>query len=1464
MNTNLSVKNSFIVQKIFRPLLWGIVLLLLTANLYAQTGHITPLVSSGPPGIGTISGSTTLTQGNDVIPIYTVSGTSSATSYAWSVLPSSAGSMSGTGISGSLNLNASFAGSATIHCVATNSYGSTAATPLTINVIVPVIAGGITPAVQTINMNTIPAALSSSAATGGNGVFSYQWQTSPDNNNDWVNISGAITTNYSPPAASGIIYYRLKVTSGNGQIGYSSPSEVLLNDCYQLNTSPAPTSNYIISTVFREAGITSSITDAQIASMGVCDANQTIQYLDGLGRPIQTIQVKASQAGRDVVQPISYDQYGREVVKYLPYSAAASVSNGAYESTAITDQTAFYNNPSAYNAPGVIQMPVVTNMTPSSSPTNYEPSPLNRIIEQGAPGAAWQLSSSGITGSGHTIKTTYSTNANTSEVTLWTINSTGNGATGTAYYPVGSLFKTITTDEMGNNTYEYKNLQGQVVCKTVLNGTVSLSTYYVYDIYNNLTYVIPPVPSTTNPQAPSYPSSFLETDAVFVNFIYGYHYDNRNRIIQKKNPGKGWDFIIYNLLDQVVMTQDANQRNKTPQQWTFIKYNGLGKEIITGIYPSPGSTADNSIGSPSTVLLNSIQSTYNTTTNPKWENRNNATASGYDNLSDPNAQSSVSYLTINYYDDYNFIGQPSTFTAAVGSSNMTKGLPTATKTNILGTATMLWAVNYYDDLGRITQTYKQHYLSAVLNVNNYDLATNSYDFNNRVTTTLRKHYNTTNTSTPILTIANTYLYDHEGRKKQTWEQINGGSNVLLVDDEYNEIGQLMTKNLHAINGGGQGDQANLSLSNANTTGTYIATNSITLSQPFSVATGSTFSAQIAGYLQSINYTYNERGWLSSINNPATVTSNQVFGEQLQYNTGTNPQYNGNISGISWQTLVPPGYNLYQQQQSYAYVYDNLNRLTQSNYTTSGTAGKFNELAGYDVMGNIINLQRTSTTTAGQYLNSFTYDYTSQGAGNKLWSVLDVGTAAQGSSYQYDANGNVVSDTRNKIINITYNLLNLPQLVTRTGGNIIYIYDANGNKLEKISGGITRDYISGIEYNNGAIEFINTEEGRAIPAGGAYSYEYYLKDHLGNTRADLKQDGSVEQVQDYYAFGLEFNPGNSWSPSPPNQYKYNGKEEQVETGQYDYGARFYDPVIARWTSVDPVAEKMRRYSAYNYGFDNPIKNTDPDGMAPRDEKNYDTNTGQVTTLNNLGTDQGVDIVHFGHAASNGAFAVDNTQVFNRNPTFDASFSSPGYNYMGPSIGPTLPDAGNEALRTFNATIAAQAGPIDYNDFGNPNTSLAIGNNVLNTYGIVSGASELKAAFTATAALSDVSTLYHSTSSAGAASSILEEGINPAYFNSASRFGGGFYMSNDVSTAAAELSFHGSDMVNTIRFNPQGASYLNATSPVMDFGVKYAPKFISNAAQGLGYDGIIYNSLRGTGENVVQFSNFSSLTNGTLVK
>lgn len=114
-------------------------------------------------------------------------------------------------------------------------------------------------------------------------------------------------------------------------------------------------------------------------------------------------------------------------------------------------------------------------------------------------------------------------------------------------------------------------------------------------------------------------------------------------------------------------------------------------------------------------------------------------------------------------------------------------------------------------------------------------------------------------------------------------------------------------------------------------------------------------------------------------------------------------------------------------------------------------------------------------------------------------------------------------------------------------------------------------------------------------------------NLGNTRATVTWDPAdvsqitplIVQQNDYYAFGLSIKSREPVVSGVRNAYLYNGKELQEETGLYDYGARFYDPSIGRWITVDKLAEDPTQIdlSPYAYVANNPIDKNDPDGNCP---------------------------------------------------------------------------------------------------------------------------------------------------------------------------------------------------------------------------------------------------------------------------
>ncbi len=241
-------------------------------------------------------------------------------------------------------------------------------------------------------------------------------------------------------------------------------------------------------------------------------------------------------------------------------------------------------------------------------------------------------------------------------------------------------------------------------------------------------------------------------------------------------------------------------------------------------------------------------------------------------------------------------------------------------------------------------------------------------------------------------------------------------------------------------------------------------------------------------------------------------------------------------------------------------------------------------------------------------------------GNQLASVSDGSTfePAMGyvkgdhnGGYGYDSNGNMITMGNNSI-QIGYNFLNLPStkgVIGESSGSPAWTYTADGVKLKSD----TREYVDGIEYDNGELHAIHHAEGRVYPDKQTddeianndpkeWKNQFYIRDHLGSTRLVLTQNGATIQEDNYYPFGMKQNFIDQVEDDDKRdtRFLYNGKEINTDLKWLDYGARFYDPSISLWTSVDPLTEKMPQWSPYNYTFNNPVRYTDPDGRAPSED------------------------------------------------------------------------------------------------------------------------------------------------------------------------------------------------------------------------------------------------------------------------
>lgn len=941
-------------------------------------------------------------------------------------------------------------------------------------------------------------------------------------------------------------------------------------------------------TVLPLSGITS---ESALPNINPSLKMESVEYKDGLGRNIQIVNKKTSPAGNDQIQPVVYDNSGRQIKQYLPYTDPNVTSiSGDYRPAAITAQQTFFTSTSK-----------VASTNDAFSQTVFDNSPLDIAKEISAPGTNWNLSS------GHTVKSEYRFNS-PGEVLLWQPVSYGAQCNvvddNPSYYPVGSLIVTKYIDPDGNYTRSFTDKFGNLIridqqYATVFGVDKFNTTCLVYDNMNQLTCIIPPKVYNAIVGFELDYNTYSWGDVIFQ-----YEYDARGRVSRQRKPDCGWTSYVYNTLNQLILSQDEKQR--TAGQWTFSKYDVFERPIVNGLFD-----ANSIYGATNSHLQSYMQNVVDGLSSPLFENRtatNYSTQFGFTNQSFP-----ISYIDIhmvNYYDDYDFNNDGTAdytldVTALPGltapgeivtppaqtpsATTQTKGLLTGCRVKVLETSPVVpWLISaaFYDEKERLTQTQTNNYAGGT------DKVTMVYDFTGHVTNMQRTHTGLYSTS---LNIMNRIDYDRVGRVSQVIQKVNSDPSVILSQNKYNEIEQLVEKNIHSING--------------------------------------------TSYLQSMDYTYNEQGWLTHMNNADLNVgtgnnnddSNDMFGYELKYNTSTVNNANapvshsGRITEVVWKSISDA------YKKSYACQYDKASRMLAAYYSeyNSGAGNwtnnvdKFSEYGiTYDPNGNMTTLKRKgyATNTTNQLIDNLSFNLN----GNKITTVADVATI-QGyndfqptaNSYVYDVNGNITFDP-GKSLTITYNHLNLPQSISGPLGTILFTYDADGNRLKKkwtpTSGSIiTNYYVNGVVYNSTALEYFGTSEGRLVPdgtLGWQYRYEYSYKDHLGNTRiaySDLNADGALaatEVIQEchYYAFGLDMYGLGKTQIGPTNKLKFGEKEYIDENGAnfYDFGARYYSPVIGRFLNADPHAENAPNQGSFNYALNNPFNFNDPTGMDAEDD------------------------------------------------------------------------------------------------------------------------------------------------------------------------------------------------------------------------------------------------------------------------
>lgn len=969
--------------------------------------------------------------------------------------------------------------------------------------------GGIVP------FNSLPSITQTPAQNGRCNLsdYSYSWERSVDNG-PW----DVIGTSVEYPATVPIIgntKIRRSILCG-GEILFTNTITFTLLSYYTTNYENR---NYIRVNEIMIPGIRSW---EQADALSIGDKIQSTEYFDGIGRVIQTVVKQVSIADpaldpnnlnsyQDYVNITSFDNLGRQAKNYLGYSSSQSI--GFFKINAAQEQREFINN--YYNEPANSDFTFATN--------TFDNSPQNRIINTKLPGSLWNTNPIYMG-----ISSDYQVyDASLEQVLIWQIGY-GHGElpiTLLQHYETGKLIKYVTKDDRNKLIVEFKDFSGNIILKKIQEEDAVelysyggwLCTYYVYDDFNRLRYIIPPQAVHLMHQ-----NGVWDVDSDMSKELCSYvEFDKKGRTIVQHSPGGGETWSVYDNRNRLILSQTENQRYRN--QWSFSLYDQYDRNVATGLMDN---SKDQRFFADyvETQLLNEtitieIQTDVMETLEVFSPLLGIQQSTGIDFC--PGNCTNIVLNAINYYDKYYSTAKPFEQIAEAEfapSSNphkekfsvsmRIKGMSTQSKIRVLDDNydngnpyddLFLLSTNYFDEKLNVIQSLSENIRRGV------DVFSIQYDFSGNTLSTIKKHQ--TNNSSFINASDNLFT----------------GLNVI-TKSEFDLLRRpIRNFVLYTFN-----------LSDASNPANYKKLSEARY-DPFGRISWKKVGAnptEPQREMEQMDYSYNIQGWLTGVNKdyataqyPGNQNFNQFdrrFGYYLGYvadgiTVGDLAQFNGNISTTIWRSQ---GDNT---PRKYIYFYDNVNRFRKAvfsqinnfgppNYSTQWSNSKVDftsVVSSYDKNGNILGLSHHGIKpghTGGFLIDDLVYQYqtnsNNQSNSNKLLTITD--NALTGNSgimgdfkdethtteYYYDRNGNQTSDLNKKIGDgltnpgIIYNFLDLPQSMPVIGKSITAItYDASGVKLaRKITDEVTGQvkniyYVDEFIYYDDKLQYILNEEGK---------------------------------------------------------------------------------------------------------------------------------------------------------------------------------------------------------------------------------------------------------------------------------------------------------------------------------------------------------------------------------------------------